>query len=127
MSIDVGLVAFKGFAVRPEDVTFGEAGTKDLEFLGGGGAVLIAQFRRPSLTIILRGITQQQAQPFIQQAQRSAIALFTGSAQRETFEIAGYRVPNAVLVQATPSAPLQIAGSALIEQLTLLYESQVFI
>lgn len=125
--IGVELIQFKGFAVRPEDISLGEAGSKDLEFLGGGGAVLTASFKRPSVSIILRGITEQQAAPFVQQAQRAAFNLFTGAAPRETIAIASFQVPSAVLVSAVPSAPIRLAGGTLIDQLTLIYESQVFV
>lgn len=127
MGVSVGLLQFKGFAVRPEDVTFGEAATKDLQFLSSGGSVMTASFKRPSVSIVLRGLTQQQAQPFIQIAQQAAFSLFTGAAPRELIAIAGFQVPDAVLVSAIPSAPIQIAGEALIDQIALTYESQVFV
>lgn len=117
---------FKGFAIAPEDVSFGEAESLDISINRRGQVTSIAIPRR-SVTITLRGINITQAQVFIDQAQATPLALVYGSAVLEDITLGGYTVRSAVLVKVTPTLPINVAGQDLMESLELEYHSQRFV
>lgn len=118
---------FKGFAVAPSDIQLGEAESKTLPVLSEEGQLLNSTFRRYSLQIVVRGIRQDQADPFLLAASQANLNLFQGSPQKENISLLGRTFYQCVLVNCQASQPISVAGSPLIEELTLTYESQVFV
>lgn len=118
---------FKGFAVDPSEVSLTEAETKELPVVSQEGQLLKSKFIRYGLNFTIRGVRLADAQPFITQANLAGIQLFTGSPQREDISFMGRIIYQAVLVKAEITQPIQLNGSDLVEQLTLNYESQIFV
>lgn len=129
MPIDIGLYTqFKGLAVAPEDIRAGEAESKALPVVSDEGQLLQSVFKRHSLTITVRGIRSDQAESFLQTAQQANLNLFQGSPQKEDIALLGRTYYQCVLVDAQITQPIRLNQSSdLVEQLTLVYESQVFV
>lgn len=118
---------FKGFAVAPSDIQLREAETKTLPVLSEEGQLLQAKFVRWGLTIVIRGVRQDEADPFLLQAQQAGLRQFQGSPEKENIALLGRTFYQCVLVDCLISQPIQLQGTSLIEEMTLNYESQVFV
>jgi len=128
MPIAVGsYTIFKGFAVSADDIRPGEAESKTLPVLSEAGQLLQATFRRYSLQIVVRGIRESDASGFLLSAQQANLNLFNGSPQKEDIALLGRTFFECVLVDAQISQPVTLNGTALVDQLQLTYESQVFV
>lgn len=125
MPVSVSLPQFKGFAVSPDDISFGEAQQEQVPVLIDGRVRQVNLVRR-SLTFRIKGIPAGAALSFIDQARNSAIDQIIGTPPYEDINLGGYVLRNAVLVKATPSAPIVFNGGAIMPNLELVYESQVF-
>ncbi|MEM9149376.1 MAG: hypothetical protein AAGB19_02840 [Cyanobacteria bacterium P01_F01_bin.3] len=128
MPIAVGnYTPFKGFAISASDIQLGEVESKTLPVVSEAGQLLNATFRRYSLRVTVRGIRQNQADPFLLSAQQANLNLFNGSPQKENITLLGRIIYECVLVDAQISQPISVASTELVEQMTLTYESQVFV
>lgn len=128
MPITVGhFTEFKGFAVAPEDIQAGEAESKTLPVVSEAGQTLQAKFRRYSLQIVVRGIRESEASAYLLAAQQANLNLFRGSPQVEDIAVLGRVFRQCMLVDCVVSQPYTLNGTGVIEQMTLTYESQVFV
>lgn len=60
------------------------------------------------MTITLKGLTMNEINPFLAQAEQNIRSMFNGSAPTETIDIGGVRLEDAVLVKATAKAPVYV-------------------
>ena len=125
MPVLVALPQFKGWAVSPDDITFGEAQQEQVPVLIDGRVRQVNIVRR-SLTFRLKGIPAGAAIGFIDQARTASVSQILGTPVYEDINMGGYVLQQAVLVKATPSAPIVFNGGAIMPNLELVYESQVF-
>jgi len=119
--IQLLLYEFDGYVLRPNDISLGEAEQK--EFLQADGTKFrrLRTFRR-ELVLKIVGITETDAQPYIAAASNPL-------QPSRTINIGGQIVSNAILVNATITAPVIIQATDLsfnvsLVDLTLTYESQ---
>jgi hypothetical protein len=125
-TVTVQLSTFKGFAIAPDDVTFGEAETKEIEAVQNCVPIK-TQFVRRSATVKLRGLTRDQALVFIDEAKNTPknIANNVLVGQDITFN-SGIVLKEAYLVKATPTEPIQFNTTWVMPSLELEYHSKVF-
>jgi hypothetical protein len=117
---------FDEFAIAPEDIDWGEAGSSKVTVVQSK-AIVEAKFKRLSLTITMRGILETQAEPYIEKAENAALDIISGTAEKRTIRIGGRTIREAVLVRAEPTPTVKIAGNDVIEELVLEYHSQRFV
>jgi hypothetical protein len=113
--------------VAPEDIKAGEAESKTLPVVSESGQTLQAKFRRYSLQIVVRGIREGEASSYLLAAQQANLNLFRGSPQVEDIAVLGRVFRQCMLVDCQVSQPYTLNGTGVIEQMTLTYESQVFV
>lgn len=116
---------FKGFAIAPEDISFGEVDSAEI-MVTQNGSILKPKIRRVSLTLTIRGLTAEEVAPFVQEATANVLRLINGSVSMEDISIGGQTIKDAVLNTAKPSAAIFVAGRQLVETLQLEYHSQRF-
>ena len=124
--VTVQLSQFKGYAVAPDDVTYGEAETKEIEAVQNCVPIK-TQFVRRSVTIKLKGLTKDQAIPFIEQARNTPRNIVNNVSVGEDITLnSGVTIKDAVLVKATPTEPIQFNNTWVMPDLELEYHSKVF-
>ena len=125
-TVTVQLSTFKGFAIAPDDVTFGEAETKEIEAVQNCVPIK-TQFVRRSATVKLRGLTRDQALVFIEEAKNTPKNIVNNITVGEdlTFN-SGITLKQAFLVKATPTEPIQFNTTWVMPSLELEYHSKVF-
>jgi hypothetical protein len=119
MPVAFSLFIFDNYAVEPNDISFGEAETKEIKESNGSSGWKRIRVVRPSITITIRGISVGEASSYIAQSSQG------GSATR-TITVAGKTIQSAKLKSAKPSAPISIAENEVLDSLELLYESDSF-
>lgn len=117
---------FDGFYIAPEDIKWGEAETADVALLINRTLAKVS-LRRFSLDITIRGIKQNQARPYIKQADRAARQAARGSIEIRDIDVGPRTLESAMLTEANYSTPIRSGSVTIIEELTLSYESTVFI
>lgn len=117
---------FDGFYVAPEDIKWGQAETADVMLLIDRTLAKVS-LRRFSLGITIRGIRQGQARPYIQQADRAGQQAAKGSIETRDIDVGPRTLKNAILTEANYTTPIRSGSVTIIEELTLSYESTVFV
>lgn len=113
---------FRGFAVAPEDVQEGEVEAIEI-LLNRNGQISKASVRRKSLSITIRGLAENEVGAFVQEADANNLRLIRGSAVVESIALGEFRLTDALLMKATPSMTIEVAGMRLVESLQLEYHS----
>lgn len=125
-TVSVNLSTFKGFAIAPDDVTFGEAETKEIEAVQDCVPIK-TQFVRRSATVRLRGLTKDQALVFIEQAKNTPKNIVNNVSVGEDLVFnSGVTLQQAFLVKATPTEPIRFNDTWVMPSLELEYHSKVF-
>lgn len=117
---------FKGYAVAPEDISWGEAASNEVS-INRGGTLTTSKLTRYTVQLTLRGLSESQASAFVTEAKANTRRLIRGSATLEDLQFGSKTLEQSVLITAVPSVSIAVAGVGIVEQLQLTYESQVFV
>lgn len=124
-TVQINLPTFDGWAFTPEDAKFGEAESAQIPLLRSGRVQQIQIVRR-SLTLSLKGIPLGAAIAYIDQVRGLPAAQVYGSTVTRDITIGGYTLRQAILVKATPSAPISFAGGEIMPSLELEFHSELW-
>ena len=114
-----------GFAYNPEDISFGEAESKDI-FINRGGNVNKVSIVKHSVTYKLKGAIDTDLAAFELARENGVVGLITGAVPLANIVFPGRTIYSALLVKVTPSAPITVGGVTIYETVDLEYHSQVF-
>ena len=126
MAIDVTYFQFRGFAFKPDSISFGDGETLDVN-INRNGTVNTIPIKKLTATFTVVGGTDTDLVQMQNERDNNIRGLINGSAQGEDIDVFGYRVEKALLTNVNPSAPIQVDGFNIFDSIELTYESQVFV
>ena len=126
MAINANYFQFRGYAFKPDAISFGDGQTQDVN-INRNGTIVTAQIAKKTVTFSLVGATDTDLAAFLNERDNNISGLITGAASFEDINIFGYLIPDALLTKVTPSAPFNAAGINLFDKIDLEFQSQTFI
>jgi hypothetical protein len=125
-TITVQLPQFDGFALAPDDISMGEAETKEIEAVRNCVPVKV-KFVRRSVTLRLRGLNQAEVAPYLTQASNTATQMIDNTLTTQDIVLPnGITLRSAFLYRASPSGAIKIGDTWAGITLELEYHSGVF-
>lgn len=126
MALNANYFQFRGYAFKPDAISFGDGETQDVN-INRGGTIVKTQLVKKTVTFSVVGATDTDLVQFQNERDNNIQGLITGAAAFEDINIFGYLIPDAILVKVTPSAPFSAAGINLFDKIDLEFQSQTFI
>lgn len=131
MPIDVALyqkeINGRTYAFDTGDISFGDAGTKDV-LRNTGIDIVSVQLRKRQVTFTIRGATGADLANLYAERDNNIIQLLTSTTVLgEDIQIGQDTIYKALLLDVQSGPPITVAGQALIESIQLRYDSQVYV
>jgi hypothetical protein len=116
------------YAFDTGDIAFGDAETKEVTKNVGSGIVKFT-LRKRQVTFTIRGVNAAQITNLYAERDNSVLRLVSavGEVTGEDITIGADTIYSALLLDVQAGPPTEIAGIPLIEQVTVRYDSQVFV
>ncbi|MEM9149375.1 MAG: hypothetical protein AAGB19_02835 [Cyanobacteria bacterium P01_F01_bin.3] len=116
------------YAFDTGDINFGDADTKDI-VKNIGNDILSFTLRKRQVTFTIRGANSANVQSLIQAREDSILQVVnaTEPVQGEDIVIGGDTIYSAILVDVQAGPPIGIGSTSLVEQVTVVYDSTVFV
>lgn len=115
----------RGFAVAPEDIQVSDGDSLEVT-LSRSGTITKVPISRKTVTVTLRGLTEEQAERLVKEADRNRLSLLGGAINAANLNLGSMIIEDVVLVKAVASSPIQIGSSSLVETTQLEFQSQTF-
>jgi hypothetical protein len=125
MALDANYFQFRGFAFRPDSISFGDGETVEININRGGTITKIPVIKR-TVTFTIVGATSTDLALFENERSNNIDGLISGAASFEDIDIFGYELPNSILTKVTPSKPFKANGIELMDEIQLQFDSQTF-
>lgn len=132
MPIQVALyskqIGGKTFAFDTGDISYGDAGTKEVP-INVGVDVLTVTLRKRQVTFTIRGATGADLQNLYTERDNVITQLINATAPvtGEDIQIGEDIIYSALLKDVQAGPPINVGGRSIIEQLTVVYDSTVFV
>lgn len=126
MAIGVNYFQFRGFAFKPDAISFGDGETLDVN-INRNGTVNTIPIKKKTVTFTVVGGTDTDLVQMQNERDNNIRGLINGSARGEDIDVFGFRIEEALLVDVNPSAPIQVDGFNIFDSIELIYQSQVFV
>lgn len=132
MPISVALfqkvIGGRQFAFDTGDIAFGDAETKEV-LKNTGVDIAKIPLRKRQVTFTIRGANAGDIQSLYAARENTILRLVnaTGVVQGEDIQIGADKIYNALLIDVQAGPPITVAGIPLIEQVTVRYDSQVYV
>ena len=126
MAVNANYFQFRGYAFKPDAISFGDFETQSVN-INRNGTIVKADLTKKTVTFSLVGATDTDLLQVQNERDNNIQGLITGAISFEDISIFGYLIPDAILVKVTPSAPFNAAGINLFDKIDLEFQSQTFI
>ena len=126
MALDANYVEFRSLAFRPDDISYGDGETVDIN-INRNGTIVKIPVKKKTITFTVNGGDRTLLEQFENERVNNVDGLISGAASFDDITISGYKLPNCILTMVTPSKPFRANGIDLWDQIQLQFDSQTFI
>jgi hypothetical protein len=125
MAVDVLFFNYRGYAFKPESISFEDGETLELKINDGKGITPVPIIKR-KVKLTLEGARGVDLESFQNERDNNIASLIAGSSTPTDMNIFGYSIEKALLTKVTPTAPVRVNGITLFDKVELEFTSQVY-
>lgn len=124
--LNVTYFNFRGFAFKPDAISFGDGETIDIN-INRNSTINTIPIKKKTMQLTIVGGTDQDLISLQNERDNNVSGLINGSAITENINVLGYVILDALLTEVVPSAPIQVAGNNIFDNIVLTFSSQTFV